>query len=87
MRDVRDNGESSYAPQGRGRNKQCSDEYSNLVRELSSQISLAAVEAYKTYKTVPSNRVNRLKALGNAIVPQVAFAIMQAIIKVEKENA
>ncbi len=33
-----------------------------------------------------SDRVHRLKALGNAIVPQIAFEIMKGMVKIEKEK-
>jgi len=33
------------------------------------------------------NRVKRLKALGNAIVPQIAFEIMKSIAWIENEKA
>jgi hypothetical protein len=38
------------------------------------------------HKSESADRVARLKSLGNAIVPQVVFQIMKAILKVEEEN-
>jgi len=36
------------------------------------------------YKLETSDRVGRLKALGNAIVPQVAFELMKAIVEIDE---
>ena len=41
----------------------------------------------KSKKKNTSGRIERLKSLGNAIVPQIALELMKAIIEVEKANA
>jgi len=73
-------GERSFGP---GHTEQWAEDWYTValrtcVRDLDDGVS---------GKLAGRHRVSKLKALGNSIVPQVAFAIMQAIIKVEKENA
>jgi hypothetical protein len=45
---------------------------------------LGTTEAH--VKVRDKNRVQKLKALGNAIVPAVVFPIMEAIARIEREK-
>lgn len=75
---------TDYPSQERRYNQQRAGELTNIVPELSYETALEVVEAWHrlrvAYEAIHSaERINRLKALGNAIVPQVAIQIMKAI--------
>lgn len=63
-------------PQGWEYQEQYSREHSDSLSLMSHEVALVAKKLSDRYS---KDRVNRLKALGNAIVPQVAIEIMQAI--------
>jgi len=123
LRKLRDEKKVMYASQGYGLDKQCSCQFDDIVRELSSEMALGewknnAKESenilyhlwkesrgerflheplpalYEIWRSVTDQeigsfrrhynkrneyRVQKLKALGNAIVPQIAYEIMRAI--------
>lgn len=54
--------------------------YSDIVPQLSHEIALEAEELSNRYK---KNRVDRLKSLGNAIVPQIAYIFFEMIKQIE----
>lgn len=56
--------------------EQHAGEYSNTLPSLSHEITLEAAAIRRAYG---KNRGKRIKALGNAIVPQVAYQIFKAI--------
>jgi DNA (cytosine-5)-methyltransferase 1 len=76
VRNVWRNGESGCPPQGWRYNKQYAEEHKDSLSSLSHEVALVAKEVWETYL---KDRNPRLKALGNAIVPQVAEEIMRAI--------
>jgi len=83
--------ESARTPYGWGCDQQYHREYSNALRALSQFIPSLMPTAWangawedgipRTARGVP-DRVNRLKALGNAVVPAQAEPIFRAIMEV-----
>lgn len=78
---------SGRSPQRREYQEQHSREHPDLMSFLSHEIALATESAVQRFKvgTNTTNRVDRLKSLGNAIVPQVALEIFRAIEAAEIE--
>jgi hypothetical protein len=63
-------------------------EYSNALRELPYEVASPAMEDWREVSPLISgrsvkNRSRRLKALGNAVVPQQAYPFFEAIVKTE----
>lgn len=64
-------------PQGWGYNEEHAGEYSDAMPLMSHEITLEATKIVKRYN---KDRGSRLKALGNAIVPYIAYEIFIAIV-------
>jgi DNA-cytosine methyltransferase len=86
MRAVWGNGGVRRSPQGRSNQEQPPREYPDTLSPLSHEIALATESFVWRYEceTNSSDRVHRLKALGNAVVPQIVEQIGRAIITQEE---
>ena len=76
MRNVWHEEGTGCPPQEWGYNEQYAREHSDSLSQLSHEVALATAEISNNFV---KDRTPRLKALGNAIVPQVAEEIMKAI--------
>jgi site-specific DNA-cytosine methylase len=74
---------SGCSPQRWEYNEQYTREHSDALSSLSHEIALETKELTDRYN---KDRVNRLKALGNAIVPQIVTILGQAIMNIERKN-
>jgi hypothetical protein len=83
LRNVWSDQRPGRAPQRWGYNEQYAGEHRNTLSSLSHEIALEAAAITRRYN---GDRVNRLKALGNAIVPQVALQIMRAIKETDRKG-
>jgi hypothetical protein len=64
--------------------EQFARKHSDSLQGLSRLLAQIGYKAWLEYRrSHASNRVNRLKGLGNAIVPQIAFEIFKAIDTIE----
>ena len=81
MRNVWHTDEAGCPPQGWRYNEQYEKEHRDTLSSLSYEVALVAKEVWQAYL---KDRNPRLKALGNAIVPQVAAEIMRVIKEIDK---
>jgi hypothetical protein len=76
LRNVWHTNEAGCPPQGWRYNKQYAQKHKDALSSMSHEVALVAKEVWQAYL---KDRNPRLKALGNAIVPQVAEEIMRVI--------
>lgn len=76
LRNVWHEKQSGCPPQGWRYNEQYAQKHKDTLSQMSFGVAQVAAEIWEKYN---ANRVHRLKALGNAIVPQVAKEIMEGI--------
>ena len=75
-------------------NSRCQKQHATAIAEKQGQCARGIIAKRPTWATEPDvgrvangipNRVDRLRALGNAVVPQVVYEIGKAIIKAHEE--
>jgi hypothetical protein len=88
LRPLWEQAKSGCASRGWRHNEQHRREHEDVMPFLPYEVALEIKEAWgcvrRTQEAISGRRVARLKALGNAIVPAVAFQICKAIAEIER---
>ena len=89
LRPVWDEGKSRCASQGWGHSDKHKREHADALPLVPYEVALEIKEAWDCVSylqnAISKDRVKRLKALGNAIVPAVAFEILRGIAEIESK--
>ena len=83
LRNVWEENRSRHSPQRWEYQEQYFREHFDSLSFLSHEIAL---DTEKRVKAFGKNRVDRLKSLGNAVVPQIVYQIGRAIMEVEQKE-
>jgi hypothetical protein len=85
LREVWNTKATSCSSYGQEYQKQCMEQYQNTLRILPCKVSSRRTKGGRVAMNV-ANRVDRIKCLGNAVVPQVAQVFARAIKKIEENK-
>lgn len=78
--------ESSDSSYRRGLEKQFGEEFKNFMRKLPHETPLERVEIFHWITSNENDRKERIKQLGNAVIPQIPEMIGRAIMEYEKSK-